>query len=363
MSPDLLLLCLDAALVACTASLGISAIARGPLTLEAWLTVVLACAVIAHVALGRQDYAPWIAPSFRVQLGGLTPWLDVLRNTVPGLVMILVHRRFTDGRPLPAWLLALFALQLGLEGPLQLAGPAGLSAEVAPTVLQALFAGAAIWWVVADWRTDLIDARRRARAVVVLVLTVSAVASSVLLRVVLPAGGRANFDAHVVLSVFNLVLLLAMVARGVGQDLRRDPEPAPRRAPASRSMSVDDAALARLEGLLVVDRIYREPDLSLARLASRVGLPEYRLRRLIHERLGFRNFNGFLHAYRIADVVQALDDGRLRRTPILTLAFDAGYQSVNTFNRGFRDVMGTSPSAYRRASDTGQAAPAAPEAA
>lgn len=364
MSPDLLLLCLDAALVACTASLGISALARAPRTFDAWLTAALSCAVIAHVVLGRQDYGPWIASPFRVELGGLTPWLDVVRNAAPGLLMILVHRRFTDGAGLPGWLLALFAAQLGLEGPLRLAGLAtGVGAEVVPTLLQALFAGAAVWWIVADWRADLIDARRRSRAAVLLALSVSVVASSLLLRVVIPAGVRANYDAHVALSVWNLVLLLALAARGVGQDLGREPQRAAKPTPEPRATSADDAALARLERLLGDDHVYREPDLSLARLTARVGLPEYRLRRLIHERLGFRNFNSFLHAYRIADVVRALDDSGQRRTPILTLAFDAGYQSVNTFNRGFREVMGMSPSAYRREADAVHAAAVSPEAA
>ena len=36
-----------------------------------------------------------------------------------------------------------------------------------------------------------------------------------------------------------------------------------------------------------------------------------------------------------------------RRVPILTIALSTGYQSVNTFNRGFREVMGITPSAYR----------------
>jgi AraC-like DNA-binding protein len=364
MSPDLLLLCLDAALAACTASLGISALARAPRTVDAWLIAALSCAVIAHVVLGRQDYGPWIAPPFRVRLGALTPWLDVLRNAAPGIVMILVHRRFTDGASLPGWLLVLFVLQLGLEGPLRLAGlTTRVGAEAIPTLLQALFAGAAVWWIVADWRADLVDARRRSRAVVLLVLSVSVVASSLLLRVVIPPGVRANYDAHVALSVWNLILLLALAARGLAQDLRRDPQRAPRQAPASPPTSADDAALARLERLLGHDRIYREPDLSLAGLAARVGLPEYRLRRLIHERLGFRNFNSFLHAYRIAEVVRALGDDRQRRTPILTLAFDAGYRSVNTFNRGFRDVMGVTPSAYRRETEAALAAPRSPEAA
>ena len=364
MSPDLLLLCLDAAIVTCAAALGVASVARGPRTLEAGLMAALSAAIVAHVVLGRQDYGAWTAPSFRIDVGAATPWLDVLRNTTPALFMILVHQRFTDEARPPSWLLALIALQLGLEGPLRLTGAtSGFSAEIAPTLLQALFAGAAAWWILADWRGDLIEARRRSRALVLLVLAVSIVASSVLLRVVIPSGSRANYDAHVMLSVCNLVLLLSLVVRGGGKDLRREAPAQARTLPRAQPSTAEDAAARRLETLLAVELVYREPDLSLARLAARAGLPAYRLRRLIHQRLGFRNFASFLHAHRVADVVRGLDDPRLRRTPILTLAFDAGYRSVNTFNRGFREVMGVTPSAYRRDADTAEASAVTPEAA
>jgi AraC-like DNA-binding protein len=92
---------------------------------------------------------------------------------------------------------------------------------------------------------------------------------------------------------------------------------------------------------------YREPGLTLAGLAARVGVPEYRLRKLIHEELGHRNFNAFLHAYRVREACAQLSDPTMRRIPVLTIALSVGYQSVNTFNRGFREVMGVTPSAYR----------------
>ena len=99
--------------------------------------------------------------------------------------------------------------------------------------------------------------------------------------------------------------------------------------------------------MLEEGRIYRRAGLSLADLATRVGLPEYRMRALIHEELGYANFNAFLHAYRIREAAAQLRDPALRRMPILTIALSVGYQSINTFNRGFRDVMGMTPSAFR----------------
>ncbi len=106
-------------------------------------------------------------------------------------------------------------------------------------------------------------------------------------------------------------------------------------------------ALARLAALLEDEQICRQPGLSLKALADRVGLPEYRLRRLIHEQLGYRNFNALLHHYRIKEACRQLRDPDLRRTPILTIALSVGYESVNTFNRGFLEIMNLTPSAYR----------------
>ena len=56
-----------------------------------------------------------------------------------------------------------------------------------------------------------------------------------------------------------------------------------------------------------------------------------------------------LHAYRIREACRQLSDPALRRTPILTIALSGGYAAINTFSRGFREVMGMTPSAWREA--------------
>ena len=87
--------------------------------------------------------------------------------------------------------------------------------------------------------------------------------------------------------------------------------------------------------------------LTIASLASLLKIPEYRLRRLINAKLGYRNFNQMLHAYRIADAAAALADPDKRHLPILTIALTAGYQSINPFNRAFKESKGVTPSAFR----------------
>ena len=82
-------------------------------------------------------------------------------------------------------------------------------------------------------------------------------------------------------------------------------------------------------------------------LAQKLAMPEYRLRKLIHEELGYRNFNALLHQYRIAEASRDLADPAKNSLPILTIALTVGYNSINPFNRAFRDAKGMTPSAFR----------------
>lgn len=85
-------------------------------------------------------------------------------------------------------------------------------------------------------------------------------------------------------------------------------------------------------------------------------MPEYRLRKLIHEKLGYRNFNALLHEYRIAEACRELSDPAKNSLPILTIALTVGYNSINPFNRAFRDAKAMTPSAYRAQSQTANTA-------
>jgi AraC-like DNA-binding protein len=105
---------------------------------------------------------------------------------------------------------------------------------------------------------------------------------------------------------------------------------------------------ARLRALMEGDRIYREEGFGLSVLAGRLSLPEYRLRRLINQRLGHRNFTSFVNGYRLAETMAALADPGQAEVPILTIALDAGFQSIGPFNRAFKAHTGVTPTAFRR---------------
>jgi AraC-like DNA-binding protein len=115
-----------------------------------------------------------------------------------------------------------------------------------------------------------------------------------------------------------------------------------------REAVVDHAELERLEQMMSVERAYRQEGLTIAALAGKLELPEYRLRQLINEGLGYRNFNAFLNHYRLEDAKAALSDPSQREVPILTIAMDAGFQSIGPFNRAFKADTGATPTEFRR---------------
>ena len=67
--------------------------------------------------------------------------------------------------------------------------------------------------------------------------------------------------------------------------------------------------------LMADERIYRHDNITIGTLATKLAIPEYRLRRLINQRLGYRNFNVFLNNHRIEEAKAALADPAQAEVP------------------------------------------------
>ena len=129
------------------------------------------------------------------------------------------------------------------------------------------------------------------------------------------------------------------------------PDAAPQ--PATAAPAIDDPQqaspeLQRILTAMTEDAAFRDMGLTIGGLADSLGIPEHRLRRIINGELGYRNFNDFLNHYRLAAVTQGLSDPELAQVPILTIAMEAGYRSMTTFNRSFRATFDQTPSAWRQ---------------
>nr|WP_290444331.1 helix-turn-helix domain-containing protein [Pseudoalteromonas sp. XMcav2-N] len=99
---------------------------------------------------------------------------------------------------------------------------------------------------------------------------------------------------------------------------------------------------------LLAQGIYREPELTIGKLAEHLDIPAHQLRALINQQLGFKNFSHFINQYRLAYAAEQLCDLAHARTAILSIAYDAGFNSIGPFNRAFKRVYTLTPGDYRK---------------
>jgi AraC-like DNA-binding protein len=218
-----------------------------------------------------------------------------------------------------------------------------------------LIIGLGVGQVLAGRKTDLVESRRRLRVVL-------AIGTAALLAgfstVEFAAQGRPGVAvatiaaAAMAVAAFSFALLRPVFATETPAPV---PEPATVNPEAPRSggkvMTPNEEEtgwLERLRALMEHDKAYREEGLSIRSLAERLGIAEYRLRRLINQRLGYRNFNVFLNNHRIEEAKAALSDPTQAKVPVITIAMDAGFQSLGPFNRAFKATTGVTPTEYRR---------------
>jgi AraC-like DNA-binding protein len=236
---------------------------------------------------------------------------------------------------------------LGLWALLSDRAPAWQAVHVAAVLL----VGAGIWQTLSGRGADLVEGRRLFR----LVLAVGAglcIIGLTLVAYLASQGIRTAGSTAAAGSVLVLALAAALMRLRVQTpDSATVPAAQNGRASAPSSTAIgseERPLLDRLQRLMEHDRFYREEGLSIAMLAARLAIPEYRLRRLINQRLGYRNFTSFVNGYRLAESVAALADPAQAPVPVLTIALDAGFSSIGPFNRAFKARTGMTPTDFRR---------------
>src|SRR5713226_5932800 len=156
------------------------------------------------------------------------------------------------------------------------------------------FIALAVGQTVASWSVDLVEGRRRLRVFIVSAAALYGGINAVLQILV---SGRAAAD---VANTANAALLSGIVAticysmmRVAAGDLFPVAPvvtavanvPAPSVAPAD-SGATDQRLVDALMRLMADERIYRHDNITIGTLATKLRIPEYKLRRLINQRLG-----------------------------------------------------------------------------
>ncbi len=145
-------------------------------------------------------------------------------------------------------------------------------------------------------------------------------------------------------DAFYLIIAVVGMAMAVGVLLKPDS-----RVPLS--LPVMDRADAREKGrrlkeAVAVNRLYEDPELSLATLAGKLSIPPHELSRIINTGLE-KNFNDLINEFRVREIVRKMRDPANDGLTLLGIAYDSGFNSKTTFNRVFKELTGKTPVEYK----------------
>ncbi|MAZ76028.1 MAG: AraC family transcriptional regulator [Micavibrio sp.] len=107
------------------------------------------------------------------------------------------------------------------------------------------------------------------------------------------------------------------------------------------NQELDDAL--KIERLLAVEKIYQEPAYGRSDLARELGVTESALSKIVNIHFN-KSVPQLLNAYRVEDAKQLLVETDV---DLAIVSEEAGFNSITTFNRHFKDLTGVTPSEYR----------------
>jgi AraC-like DNA-binding protein len=308
------------------------------------------CVQVVSATPWFEAHVPWAwqAPAVAVSVGNAA------------LFWVFVQALFMDDFKwtpwhVAAWLAVVLLTLWNCATGWQHAHPVGLALQRAVPLV---FAVLAVLTASRQWQSDLVESRRRLRRFIVVTGTAYTLAM-LALRLASPRGRLSDAS-----SMLDVALLLVIVGGALWKLLRLQGFEfvAPEASTSTLSMAAptaktktapseahDEPLVLALHQLMTLNHVYRSEDLTVASLAQRLKTPEYRLRRVINQRLGHRNFNAFVNGYRIDETKAALANPAQSELPILSIALESGFQSIGPFNRAFKAATGVTPSEFRRA--------------
>jgi AraC-like DNA-binding protein len=116
-------------------------------------------------------------------------------------------------------------------------------------------------------------------------------------------------------------------------------------SPAPKEMADLAAWKEKVLHEVVTKKAYANPELTLTDLARQLQTNSSLLSKVINTGFG-QNFNDFINYYRVEEVKQKLQTEAAGQVTIMSIAYDAGFNSKATFNRAFKKFTGRNPKEY-----------------
>lgn len=126
------------------------------------------------------------------------------------------------------------------------------------------------------------------------------------------------------------------------KSLTKEEQPAVKGLPGNKVTEIS----TRIKLLMEKDKLYQEPELTLQALADKLGIPSYQASQVINDGMD-KNFYDLVNGYRVEEAKRLLVDSKKNNYTILSIGFEAGFNSKTTFNTVFKKITGLTPTEYR----------------
>ena len=103
----------------------------------------------------------------------------------------------------------------------------------------------------------------------------------------------------------------------------------------------------RVSRLIIDEKQYKNPELTLKYLSEALKVSTQVLSMVINLK-SQKNFNAFVNNFRVEESILLLKDPSHSNYTISAIAYEAGFNSISSFNSAFKKQTGKTPQAYRQ---------------
>ncbi|MBU44875.1 MAG: hypothetical protein CMN76_16760 [Spirochaetaceae bacterium] len=149
------------------------------------------------------------------------------------------------------------------------------------------------------------------------------------------------------------VILALLVLFGMLHFLLKHPAvlneqiPVTRYAKQSLSSEQANSYRERIEQYMRENKPYLQDDMNVTRLSELIGIPSHHLSMVINNELSM-NFFAFMNEYRVKEAMELMRHPEYQDHTLLSIAFEAGFQSKAAFNSAFKKQTGKAPGEFRK---------------
>ncbi len=270
-----------------------------------------------------------------------------IQTAIPALFWITCHLIFSEQPNFKHWLsvIATYSVLVPLIGQYHQEStnfPLVFVTWKLPEIFEYVLIAFAMKDIVTNWSSDLVESRRKLRLGFVFT-TGGAVLFSIMafnLQIV-------NDNIRILAMDITIFVLCWPILHG-REELWSVPIIASNNIHAPTStipLPIEKNTELDTLNALMETGYYQQENLTLTILSVKLSLPEHKVRALINQEMGYRNFNQYLNELRIKTASKRLIQEP--KTPITNIALDVGYRNISSFNRSFKTIHNMNPSLYR----------------